>query len=54
VEAFDRMAQGPKAVAVDRIMQKIDKLKARAERFADEDMEDTSNNAIKNLENRVC
>ena len=41
-EAFDRIAQGPKAVAVDRIMQKIDKLKARAERFG-EDVEDSSN-----------
>lgn len=46
------MAQGPKAVAVDRIMQKIEKLKARAERFGDE-VEDSSNNAIKHLENRV-
>jgi hypothetical protein len=38
-EAFDRMAQGPKALVVDRINQKIDKLKARAERFGD-DVED--------------
>ena len=34
-------------------MHKIDKLKARAERFG-EDVEDQSNSTIKNLENRVC
>jgi hypothetical protein len=34
-------------------MQKIDKLKARAERFADEEAENEPNPTIKNLENRV-
>lgn len=52
-EAFDRMAQGPKAGQVDRIMQKIDKLKARAERFADEEADVQPNPHLKNLESRV-
>jgi len=35
-EAFHRMQQGPQVTKVDRIMTKIDKIKARAERFGED------------------